>query len=266
MKGLFDYVSQFADFNNFVNTPIARYKDEVYNLPFNMNTFTKLFGVVTPEEVKQKIDETRVVYNNPKNLEEHCLNTVGYVVYEKLIKGYTEKQWGKSCSELPVETMKRIPIRMTYNNNYYDAKYQGVANYTDIETPYTRTIEHKHFMKDSSDITIVTEEYPEQWELGKERYYPVNDEKNNNIHELYKKEAEMENILLCGRLAEYKYYDMEDTILSALCLARKERLIPTIHGNVTVVDSSDSTEHKVEEMTVKELKSYDLTKEEFEEL
>ena len=303
MKGLFDYVSQFADFNNFINTPIARYKDEVYNLPFNMNTFTKLFGVVTPEEVKQKIDETRVVYNNPKNLEEHCLDVVGSVVYEKLIKGYTEKQWGKSCSELPVETMKRIPIRMTYNNNYYDARYQGVTNYTDmccemlkrctvalgvdylehkqllnhiskkivytgsidelfnykygvleyrslrfehktydcenkqgvavmnytdIETPYTRTIEHKHFMKDSSDTTIVTEEYPEQWELGKERYYPVNDEKNNNIHELYKKEAEKENILLCGRLAEYKYYDMEDTILSALCLARKERLTAII--------------------------------------
>ena len=120
---------------------------------------------------------------------------------------------------------------MRFEHKTYDCENkQGVAvmNYTDREVPYTRTIEHKHFMNDSSDITIITEEYPERWELGKERYYPVNDEKNNNVYELYKKEAEKENILLCGRLAEYKYYDMEDTILSALCLARKERLTAII--------------------------------------
>lgn len=296
-KDVYDYISSFIELNNFINTPIAVYKNEVYNLPFNMNTFSKMFGVYKPDEVLKEINKTKVMFEEPKNLEEHCLSTIGSVIYEKLIKGYTEKQWGVSCSELPIEIMKRIPMRMTYDNNYYDAKYQGVAdynvmfekmlegctvvtgvdyfkykellnkickkivytgsidelydykfgvldyrslyfehelikkeneqgvavmNYTDDSVPYTRTIEHKHFMKDKSDVTIVTKEYPLEWDKDKERYYPINDERNNYLYKRYRKEAQKDGILLCGRLAEYKYYDMQDTIISVLNLARIE--------------------------------------------
>lgn len=292
-KQIYDFVNSFTETKSFINTPIAVYKGETYNMPFNMNTFSKLFGVVTPDEAKQKIDETRIKYANPKNLEEHCLNKVGIVVYEKLIKEYTEKQWGMKCTELPIEIMKRIPLRFTYNNNYYNEKYQCVAdydlmfekmldgctvhlntdyfenkklfdkickrvvytgsidelcgykygvleyrglnfehrlydcenkqgvavmNYTDSEVPYTRTIEHKHFMNDISSATIVTEEYPIEWKLGNERYYPINNEQNNYLYKRYRKEIKQNNILLCGRLAEYKYYDMQDTIKSAINL------------------------------------------------
>lgn len=296
-KEIFDYVSQFAELNNFINSPIAISGGNVYNLPFNMNTFHKLFGCVTPEEAMRSIERTKVACDNPKNLEEHCLATVGFVVYETLIKEYTEKQWGRKCSDLPVETMKRIPIRMTYDNNYYNAKYQGcfdynvmfdkmlsdccvmtnadffknrtmfeslakkivytgsvdelfdykfgeleyrglkfehelfecenkqgvaVVNYSDKAIPWTRTIEHKHFMGDVSDKTIVTKEYPVKWLKGSERYYPVNDEENNARYEKYRELAQKEGFILCGRLAEYKYYDMQDTIRSSLLIAKGE--------------------------------------------
>ena len=129
---LFYYVNSFVKLNNFINTPIAKYKGEIYNLPFNMNTFYQLFGVTSPEQAREAINKTRVVNDNPKNLEEHCLNVVGRVVYEKFIKGYTEKQWGRKCTELPVEVMRRIPIRYTFNNNYYNEQYQGCGDYTEM--------------------------------------------------------------------------------------------------------------------------------------
>lgn len=287
------YLNNIEKFNNFVNRPIANYNGEIYNLPFNMNTFNKLWGVITPEEAKKKIEEQCVKNDNPKNLEEHVLATVGRDIYTKLIKDYTEKQWGRSCKELSKDIMKRIPLRFTYDNNYYNAKFQGVpegsymhlfegllkncdvilgvdynenreqynglankifytgsidelfdykfglleyrslrfeqdilemenyqgnavVNYTD-KTPYTRIIEHKHFKNTENDKTVVTREYPEKWDITKERFYPINDEKNQDIYNKYKLLADADkNLIICGKLAEYKYYDMNDTILSAM--------------------------------------------------
>lgn len=295
---IWDYVNRFASFNNFINEPIANYKGKIYNLPFNMNTFSKLWGVVTPEEAKRKIEEQRIPCENPKNLEEYVLNLVGTDIYEKLIKGYTEKQWGKPCKELDKSIIRRIPLRFTYNNNYFNAKYQGipvegyskligklldgvevvigykcscsdkkwlesaknvvltgaideyynycfgtleyrslkfeteelkeenhqgnaVVNYTDARVPYTRVIEHKHFTGVKAPTTIITKEYPQKWDIGKERYYPIEDEKNKALYQKYKELADRDGLITVGRLAEYKYYDMEDTIKSALKVARE---------------------------------------------
>ena len=127
-KEVWDYVNQFCTFNNYINSPIANYKGDIYNLPFNMNTFNKLWGVVTPQEAKEKI-ENQVKESNitePKNLEEQAISFVGKDIYEKLIKGYTEKQWGRRCTELPAFIIKRLPVRYTYDNNYFNDKYQGI--------------------------------------------------------------------------------------------------------------------------------------------
>ena len=295
---IWNYVNRFASFNNFINEPIANYKGEIYNMPFNMNTFSKLWGVTTPEEAKKKIEEQRIPCENPKNLEEYVLNLVGTDIYEKLIKGYTEKQWGKPCKELDKSIIRRIPLRFTYNNNYFNAKYQGipvdgysktverllegaevvtrykcscsskewleraknvvltgaidewygycfgpleyrslkfeteelqeenhqgnaVVNYTDARVPFTRVIEHKHFTGVKTPTTIITKEYPQKWEIGKERYYPIEDEKNKALYKKYKELADRDGLITVGRLAEYKYYDMEDTIKSALKVARE---------------------------------------------
>lgn len=292
------YVNRFTSFNNFINEPIANYKGEIYNLPFNMNTFSKLWGVTTPEEAKQKIEEQRIPCENPKNLEEYVLNLVGTDIYEKLIKGYTEKQWGKPCKELDKSIIKRIPLRLTYNNNYFNAKYQGipvdgysdiverllegvevvtgyecsclskewleraknvvltgavdeyynycfgtleyrglkfeteelleenhqgnaVVNYTDARVPWTRIIEHKHFTGVKTPTTIITKEYPQKWEIGKERYYPIENEKNKALYQKYKELADRDELITVGRLAEYKYYDMDDTIKSALKVVKE---------------------------------------------
>ena len=292
------YVNRFASFNNFINEPIANYKGKIYNLPFNMNTFSKLWGVTTPEEAKRKIEEQRIPCENPKNLEEYVLNLVGTDIYEKLIKGYTEKQWGKPCKELDKSIIRRIPLRFTYNNNYFNAKYQGipvdgysdvverllegvevvtgyecscsskewleraknvvltgaidewygycfgaleyrslkfeteeldeenhqgnaVVNYTDARVPYTRVIEHKHFTGVKTPTTIITKEYPQKWEIGKERYYPIEDKENKALYKKYKELADRDGFITVGRLAEYKYYDMEDTIKSALKAVRE---------------------------------------------
>lgn len=294
-KKVWDYVNQFVEFNNYVNSPVANYKGELYNLPFNMNTFSKMWGVVTPAEAAVKIAEQRtVIQGEPKNLEEQAISLIGTDIYTKLIKGYTEKQWGRSCTELPAFIIKRLPVRYTFDNNYFNDRYQGipiggynvliqalldgievrtgvdyneyrneyrklaktvvytgpidayfdyelgqleyrglrfeterleeenhqgvaVMNYTDRETPYTRSIEHKHFEFGTQPVTYVTKEYPADWKPGEEAYYPVNDEKNS---ELYKQYAELaaqeENVIFGGRLAEYKYYDMDDVIASAL--------------------------------------------------
>lgn len=295
-KEIWDYVNQFVEFNRYTNSPVAFYKDEVYNLPFNMNTFQQLWGVRTPEEAQNKIEEQVKAsgIKDPKNLEEQAISLVGIDIYEKLIKGYTEKQWGRKASELPAFIIKRLPVRFTYDNNYFNDKYQGipiggynklieglldgievrlevdffaqreeftqiadkivftgkidefynnqfgsleyrslkfdtktldqpnfqgnaVINYTESKIPYTRIIEHKHFEFGTQKKTVITYEYPDEWSLGKESYYPVNDDKNNAIYNQYKSLAEKDkNVIFGGRLAEYKYYDMHQIIGSAL--------------------------------------------------
>lgn len=295
-KDIWDYVNQFVEFNRYTNSPVAFYKNKVYNLPFNMNTFYQLWGVKSPEEAKKKIQEQVIAsgITAPKNLEEQAISLVGTDIYEKLIKGYTEKQWGRKATELPAFIIKRLPVRFTYDNNYFNDKYQGipiggynklieglldgievrlnvdflanreelsllakkivftgkideyynnqfgsleyrslkfdtktldlanfqgnaVINYTESEIPYTRIIEHKHFEFGTQNKTVITYEYPDEWSVGKESYYPVNDDKNNAIYSQYKKLSEKDTtVIFGGRLAEYKYYDMHQIIGSAL--------------------------------------------------
>ncbi len=296
-KMIWDYINQFAEFNNFINSPIAIYKDELYNLPFNMNTFSKLWNIHTPSEAKRIIEEqSKCITGVPNNLEEHVIKLVGTDIYNKLVKGYTEKQWGRDCKDLPASVIRRIPVRFTYDNNYYNDKYQGipiggytqifekmleksdvrlnepfdkskhtnlakhivytgaideffdykfgeleyrslrfetelidsenyqgvaVVNYTGDEVPYTRCIEHKHFEFGNQKITVITREYSEKYSIGKEPYYPINDEKNNNIYAMYLKLCSDDIVIFGGRLGEYKYYDMQDTVQSALAMVKK---------------------------------------------
>lgn len=295
-KKIWDYVNSFIEFNRYTNSPIANYKGEIYNLPFNMNTFNKLWGVITPEEARKKIEEQKekAGIKEPKNLEEQAISLVGTDIYTKLIKGYTEKQWGRSATELPSFIIKRLPVRFTYDNNYFNDKYQGipiggynkiiekmlenveiklnsnffedreyyeniaekivftgmidefydykfgnleyrslrfeheildeknhqgvaVVNYTEREIPYTRVIEHKHFEYGEQEKTVITREYPSEWKLGDEPYYPVNNEKNNELFKKYKELADKEeNVIFGGRLGDYKYYDMHQVIEEAL--------------------------------------------------
>lgn len=300
-KKVWEYINQFAEFNNYINSPVADYKGEIYNLPFNMNTFSKMWGIKTPQEAEQIINEQKqIIQHEPQNLEEQAISLVGTDIYTKLIKGYTEKQWGRKCTELPAFIIKRLPVRYTYDNNYFNDRYQGipiggynqiiekmledidvelncnfnicfdkdqkiaekviytgpideyfnyelghleyrglkfetekldienyqgvaVMNYTDSRTPYTRIIEHKHFEYGKQPVTHITKEYPQEWKPGEEAYYPVNDEKNQKLYEKYKKLADKEkNIVFGGRLGEYKYYDMDKVIESALNLVEKE--------------------------------------------
>ena len=295
-RKIWDYVNFFADFNNYINSPVAVYKDELYNLPFNMNTFSKMWNIKTPSEAKaiieKQIEELNIT--EPQNLEEQALSLVGTDVYEKLIKGYTEKQWGRDCKELPAFIIKRLPLRFTYDNNYFNDRYQGipicgytkivekmlegsdvlldtdyfefikdnegiadkvlftgmideyydfcyghleyrtvrfetevldcdnyqgnaVVNYTDREVPYTRIIEHKHFEFGKQEKTIISREYSTEWEPGMEPYYPVNNERNNDLFEKYKALADKEEkVIFGGRLGNYKYYDMDKVIIAAL--------------------------------------------------
>lgn len=293
-KSIWEYMEQFCEFNNFINSPIANYHGELYNMPFNMNTFHALWGVVTPSEAKRKIEEQRIPCEDPKNLEQHILSLAGPDIYQKLVKGYTEKQWGKLCSELPPSIMRRIPLRFVYDNNYFNDRYQGipiggytpifqkmlegaevrlntnylddrkafdeladlvvytgpidafydfkfgpleyrslrfehetleeenfqgvaVVNYTDAETPYTRIIEHKHFEFGKQPKTIISREYPQKWEIGMEPYYPCEDSENQARFKRYAELAFTETkVFFGGRLGEYRYYDMQDTIKSAL--------------------------------------------------
>ncbi len=295
-KEVWDYVNRFAVFNRYTNSPIANYHGEIYNMPFNMNTFNKMWGVVTPAEAMAKIEEQRAAHftPEPKNLEEQAINLVGVDIYEKLVKGYTEKQWGRPCTELPAFIIRRLPVRFTYDNNYFNALYQGipnggytklvekmlegvevrlntnylqhkaeldalagrviytgpidayfdyclgalqyrsvrfetevldtpnyqgnaVVNYTDAETPYTRVIEHKHFEFGTQPKTVVSREYSAEWKPGDEPYYPVNDEANDTLYAKYKAMADAEpHVVFGGRLGEYKYYDMDKVIESAL--------------------------------------------------
>ena len=300
-KETWEYVNQFAEFNNYINTPIARYKDEIYNMPFNMNTFSKMWNIATPDEAKAEIEKQRQeITGDPQNLEEQAISLVGRDIYEKLVKGYTEKQRGRDCKELPAFIIKRLPVRFTYNNNYFRDRFQGipmggytamvekmlegievrtgvdyleekdkwnetakkviytgpidayfayqygpleyrsvrfetevldmenyqgnaVVNYTEREIPYTRIIEHKHFEFGEQSKTVISREYPSEWQPGDEPYYPINNEKNNTLYEKYKElSIEQEKVIFGGRLGEYKYYDMDKVIESALYKAKDE--------------------------------------------
>ena len=300
-KKVWQFVNSLVEFNRYTNSPVANFHGEIYNMPFNMNTFNKMWGCATPEEAKAIIAEQKsVIQGEPKNLEEQAISLVGTDIYQKLVKGYTEKQWGRDCKELPAFIIKRLPVRYTYDNNYFNDLYQGipiggynklidalfegadiitgadfnenrdkyramgdkvlytgtldsyydycygklhyrslrfeselldeenhqgvaVMNFTDRETPYTRTIEHKHFEFGTQEKTVVTKEYPAEWTEGMEPYYPVNDTRNQELYNRYAELAQNEtNTIFGGRLAEYKYYDMDKTIASAFKLAEKE--------------------------------------------
>ena len=309
---VWNYINQFATFNRYTNSPVARYKNELYNLPFNMNTFNKLWGVFTPEEAQAKIEQEKQEcgITEPKNLEEQAISLIGKTIYEKLIKGYTEKQWGQKATELPNFIIKRLPVRFIYDNNYFNDIYQGipiggytqiiekmlkgidirlnydyfehkeeldnisekivftgpidqyynyqfgeleyrsvrfetevlnkenyqgnaVVNYTEFEVPYTRIIEHKHFEYGASlgkiaegeakEKTIISREYSDKWVQGKEPYYPINNEYNNELYKKYEQLSKNDSkVIFGGRLGQYKYYDMDKVILSALNCVREE--------------------------------------------
>ena len=313
---VWEFVNRFAVFNGFINEPLARWDGKLYSLPFNMNTFRELWGVTEPVEARQIIEEqtAKSGYRSseaPASLEEQAVRMVGTEIYEKLIRGYTEKQWGRACSELPASIIKRVPVRFEYNNNYFDDRYQGipecgytamvghmlegidvktgtdfldpdhrnelgtiadriiftgqidafydycmgpleyrglrfetevietdgnyfqpraVVNYTDMETPWTRIVEHRHFTEDTGSSaeprteeikkTIITREYPAAWKPGDEAYYPMNDRKNMEKYEEYLRLARNDdNIIFGGRLGSYRYYDMDDAIEAALNMA-----------------------------------------------
>ena len=306
-KKVWDYVNQFAEFNRYTNSPVANYKGEMYNLPFNMNTFSQMWGVRTPAEAMAKINEQRqeMAGKEPQNLEEQAISLIGRDIYEKLIKGYTEKQWGQKATELPAFIIRRLPVRLVYDNNYFNDTYQGipvggytqivekmldsdlidvetgvdffdkkdeylkdypkivftgmidqffdyqlgelqyrslrfeteeknvgnyqgnaVINYTDAETPYTRIIEHKHFEfgKGDKDKTVITREYPADWHRGDEPYYPINNQRNNELYKQYAKLAseEANNVIFGGRLGQYRYYNMDQVLHAALTAVNKE--------------------------------------------
>ncbi len=302
-KDVWDYVNSFVEFNRYTNSPVARINNEIYNMPFNMNTFAKIWNdVFTPEDAMRHInEEKKEITGEPKNLEEQAISLVGRTIYEKLIKGYTEKQWGRSCTELPSFIIKRLPVRLVYDNNYFNDRYQGipiggytklvekmldgievklntnffdnieeykeiankivytgpideyfnyslgsldwrslkfdtkvldqtnyqgnaVVNYTGHEVDYTRVIEHKHFEFDTtSPKTVITFEYPADYKEGMEKYYTVNDDKNNELADKYRELSKKEeNVIFGGRLAEYKYYDMDDVIKSAFECIKEE--------------------------------------------
>lgn len=303
-KEVWEYVNQLVPFNHFINSPLAYYKGKLYNLPFNMHTFYQLWGTKTPAEAKAKIEEQRGCYakiETPANLEEQALKLCGKDIYEHFIKGYTEKQWGKRATELPAFIIKRIPLRFTFNNNYFNDTYQGipiggynklvdalladtevlldtnyfedrqkwdniaekilftgcidqyfdycfghleyrslrfdtqilpeenfqgvaVINQNEREVPYTRVIEHKHFDHTESSVTVITYEYPDTYCSGKVPYYPINDQRNTELFKQYQTLAlTVPNTLFGGRLAQYTYADMDDTVEAALNLWKQEK-------------------------------------------
>lgn len=310
-KEVWSFVNQFAQFKQFQNNVKAIYEERVYSLPFNMNTFEQVFGTTTPDEAKKVIEAERSrvkLDGEPKNLEEQALSLVGPIIYKCFIKDYTEKQWGRACNELPPDIIKRLPLRFTYDNNYFNDFYQGlpicgytklvenmlealfcisnievqlntdfyskslkdwleiadnivftgaideffnykfgelewrsltfkttelsfndnyqgcpVMNYCDKHSSHTRIIEHKHFLKEESPATIITAEYPQEYKRGLERYYPINNERNNTLYQMYAEEAaKLKNIIFGGRLGTYKYLDMDKVIRLAMDDVRKE--------------------------------------------
>ena len=298
-REIWQYVNRYAEFNNFVNSPLAVFGDELYNLPFNMNTFSRMWGIRTPAEAREIIARqiAELDIKQPRNLEEQALSLVGRDVYEKLIKGYTEKQWGRKCNELPAFIIKSLPLRFTYDNNYFNDRYQGipeggytpmiermlsgadvwldadfsrvrgqvsaektvfcgcideyfdycfgeleyrsvrfedevldgdfqgnaVVNYTSADVPFTRIIEHKHFEHGKQEKTVISREYPIEWHRGIEPYYPINDVRNRELYSRYSAlAAEHGDVILGGRLGQYRYYDMDKVIRAALDAAARE--------------------------------------------
>lgn len=303
---IWQYINQFSEFNNYINQVIANYQGQLYNLPFNMNTFYQMWGVKTPAEAQAKIAQQKKaagLTGSPKNLEEQAISLIGTDIYQKLIKGYTQKQWGKDPKELPSFIIRRLPTRFTFDNNYFDHRYQGipvngyttifekllaselidvqlntdffadkstylaefpktiytgmidaffdfeygpleyrslrfetvaeptanfqgnaVINYTDSKTPYTRSMEWRHFDGHGEDnITLITKEFPQDWDETKEAYYPINDEKNNQLFKQYRAKAkQLPQVIFGGRLGNYKYYDMDQVISAALHVVQKE--------------------------------------------
>jgi UDP-galactopyranose mutase len=298
---VWSYVSGLVPFNHFVNSPIANYRGKLYNLPFNMNTFYQMWGLTSPAEAQAKLRKETAPYGeDPQNLEDQALRLVGRDLYETLVKGYTEKQWGRPCRELPAFIIRRLPLRFTFDNNYFTSRYQGipeegytalaarllegaelrlntdflaaketyqaqadkivytgmldayfdfkygplhyrsirfetevlnkenhqgvaVMNYTDTQPPYTRIIEHKHFTFGTQPKTVITREYPADWEPGQEPYYPVNDPANTALYTRYAEEARKERqVIFLGRLARYAYLDMDQAIAASLQAADQE--------------------------------------------
>lgn len=299
---VWQYVHRFASFNHFINSPVANYKGRLYNLPFNMNTFYQMWGVKTPTEAAQKIEAQRKTagITEPKNLEEQAISLVGEDIYRILIKGYTEKQWGRDCRDLPASIIRRLPVRFTFDNNYFRDRFQGipeegytsmvekmlegievrlntdflkqkdefeavadkviftgsidayfdyvhgalnyrsvrfeteilpisnyqgvaVVNYNEREVPFTRIIEHKHFAFGTQEKTVISREYPSEWQLGVEPYYPVNDAQNTALYERYKALADLQDkVRFAGRLGQYKYFDMDKVIAEALTFVHAE--------------------------------------------
>lgn len=302
-RGVWEYLNRFTEFNRYTNSPVANYHGKLYSLPFNMYTFNQMWGVTTPQEAQEKISQQRHAANiqEPKNLEEQAISLVGMDIYETLVKGYTQKQWGRPCTQLPAFIIKRLPVRFTFDNNYFNALYQGipvdgytklvermlrgvevrlkedylldraawdaladkviytgsidsyfgycyghlsyrsvrfetevldtpnyqgnaVVNYTDEETPYTRVIEHKHFVFGTQPKTVISREYSSEWHPGVEPYYPVNDKANTELYQRYVSLAQEEKkVIFGGRLGTYRYYDMDAVVRQALTTAERER-------------------------------------------
>jgi UDP-galactopyranose mutase len=299
-KDVWDYVNKFATFNNYKHKGLVNFKDKMYSFPINLMTMSQLWGVTTPAQAKNKIQEEIVPCENPKNMEEWCLSVIGKSLYETFIEGYSTKQWNKHPRELSASIVKRLPIRMTFDDDYFhDSTYQGIpiggytkmvenmldeikielgvdfddvrtkwkdyadklvfcggidnyfkyefgeleyrslkwnveemkgdfqghscVNYTDIETPFTRIVEHKHFENPEAENTIISKEYSVDWKETKEPYYPINNDKNNETYQKYRNLAKNEkDVIISGRLGSYKYLDMDDTISMALKTAEKE--------------------------------------------
>ena len=292
------YVNQLVPFSRFSYRPKVNYRGKYYSFPINLNTLYQLWGVTTPDEAARRLESERVAIAKPANLEQWALSQVGHQIYETFIYGYTKKQWGREPSELPASILRRIPIRMTWNDDYFNDQFcgipiggytrlfhelldgiaveteadflsererwesvankvfytgpldrlfdyelgahdwrglrfqqtvlntpdhQGVAavNYTDAETPYTRCVEHKHFDPVQTDHTVITHEFPSDWNLGDEMYYPVTNDAGERLQQRYKKMLP-DHYLIGGRLATYRYFDMHQVIASSLQLSRQE--------------------------------------------
>lgn len=296
---IWNYINQFSEFNHFINRPKVNYKNNLFSFPINLFTLYQLWNIKTPQEAYEKLEKSKIKIANPNNLEEWILSQVGEEIYKIFFYGYTKKQWGCEPKDLPSFIIKRLPIRLTMDDNYFNDCYQGIPkngyttifekmldkieiklntdflqekqklqktankivytgaldelfdykygnlewrslkfetevlnikdhqgnaiiNYSEEDIPYTRITEHKHFTFSNESKTIITKEYPEKWKINKEKYYPINNEKNNKLQEKYRNDINFNKYIIGGRLADYKYYDMHQVIASALHKVQNE--------------------------------------------